>query len=132
MLCNTSCLPVMSHVLESTMNDVFTVVLLDNFLVSHMITMQYSWKFLRYSGYLCDVYIRDLGSVGELDLKRPVVKSVEAPSDRLNNGRLRALSLTLIFKPESSAIVTLQPLVFVLARDKCTDLIAIVINYFSL
>ena len=47
----------MSHGLESAMDDVFTVVLLDNFLVNHMIMMQYSQKFLCYSGYLCDVYI---------------------------------------------------------------------------
>ena len=66
--------------------------------------------------------IRDWGSVGQLDLKRPVVKSVEATSDRLNNERLRTLPLTLIFKPESS--VTFY---FVLASDKCTDLIDIVI-----
>ena len=64
-------------------------------------------------------------SVGNLDLKRPVVKSVEATSDRLKNGRLRALPLTLIFKPESS--VTFY---FVLARDKCTDLVVILIICF--
>ena len=52
------------------------------------------------------------------------MKSVEATSDRLNNERLRALPLTLIFKPESS--VTFY---FVLARDKCTDLIDIVIIF---
>ena len=48
-------------------------------------------------------------------------------SDRLNNARLRALPLTLIFKLESS--VTFY---FVLARDKCTDLIDIVIICFNL
>ena len=50
------------------------------------------------------MYIRDRGSIGQLDPKRPVVKSVEATSDRLNNGRLLALPLTLIFKPESSVM----------------------------
>ena len=44
------------------------------------------------------MYIRDWGSVGQLDMKRPVVKSVEATSDRLNNERLRALPLTLIIQ----------------------------------
>ena len=78
------------------------------------------------------MFIRDWGSVGQLDMKRPLEKSVEDTSDRLNNGRLRALTLTLIFKPESSVTITLQTLVFLLARDKCTDLIAIVIIYFSL
>ena len=71
------------------------------------------------------MYIRDWGSVGQLDLKRPVVKSVEATSDRLINERLRALPLTLIFKPESSLTFYL-----VLAREKCTDLIDIVIIVF--
>ena len=70
----------------------------------------------------CDMYIRDRGSAGQLDLKRPVVRSVEATSDRLNNERLRALPLTLIIKPESSVVFY-----FVLARDKCTDFIDIVI-----
>ena len=50
------------------------------------------------------MYIRDWGSAGQLHLKRPVVKSVEATSDRLNNGRLCALPLTLIFKPESVTV----------------------------
>ena len=45
----------MRHVLESAMSDAFIVIGLDNFLVSHMIKMQ----FLRYSGYLCDVFIKD-------------------------------------------------------------------------
>ena len=57
LLCNTRSLLVMSHGLESAMDDVFTGILLDNFLVNHMIMMQYSQKFLCYSGYLCDVYI---------------------------------------------------------------------------
>ena len=50
------------------------------------------------------MYIRDWGFAGQLDLKRPVVKSDEATSDRLNNERLRALPLTLIFKPESVTV----------------------------
>ena len=50
------------------------------------------------------MYIRDWGSAGQLDLTRPVVKSVEATSDRLNNERLHALPLTLIFKPESVTV----------------------------
>ena len=41
------------------------------------------------------MYIRDWGSASQLDLKRLVVKSVEATSDRLNNERLCALPLTL-------------------------------------
>ena len=67
-------------------------------------------------------------SAGQLDLKRPVVKSVEATSDRLNNGRLRVLPLTLIFKPESVTVT----FYFVLARDKCTDLVVILIICFCL
>ena len=106
------------------------VCVLCNILASHMIMMQYSWKFLYYSGYLFDMYIRDWGFVGPLDLKRPVVKSIEATADRLNNERLRALPLALIFKPELCVIVTLQTLVFVLARDKCTDLVVISIICF--
>ena len=42
---------------------------------------------------MCDVYVRDLGSIGQLDLKRPVVKGVEATSDRLKQREAVCVSI---------------------------------------